>query len=70
MFTIGQGMKEYKISNFADLMQALMENPEWLEELRRMILAQGLLELPKKFENFRHRVVANSCHFPLKSVKS
>jgi hypothetical protein len=53
---MSQGMKEYKISNFADLMQALMENPEWLEELRRMILAQELLELPKKFENFRHRV--------------
>jgi hypothetical protein len=49
-------MKEYKISNFADLMQALKENPEWLEELRRMILTQELLELPKKFENFRHRV--------------
>jgi predicted nucleic acid-binding Zn-ribbon protein len=56
MFMMSQGMKEYKISNFADLMQALMENPEWLEELRRMILAQELLELPKKFENFRHRV--------------
>jgi len=37
-------------------MQVFMENPEWLEELRRMILAQELLELPKKFENFRHRV--------------
>jgi hypothetical protein len=37
-------------------MQALMENPEWLEELRRMILTQELLELPKKAENFRHRV--------------
>jgi hypothetical protein len=56
MFMMSQGMKEYKISNFADLMQALMGNPEWLEELRRMILAQELLELPKKFENFRHRV--------------
>jgi hypothetical protein len=56
MFMMSQGMREYKISNFADLMQALMENPEWLEELRRMILAQELLELPKKFENFRHRV--------------
>jgi hypothetical protein len=53
---MSQGMKEYKISNFADLMQALKENPEWLEELRRMILTQELLELPKKFENFRHRV--------------
>jgi len=49
-------MKEYKISNFADLMQALKENPEWLEELRRMILTQELWELPKKFENFRDRV--------------
>jgi len=49
-------MKEYKISNFADLMQALMENPEWLEELRKMILTQEILEFPKKFENFRHRV--------------
>ncbi|MCC6063627.1 MAG: hypothetical protein LM570_03750 [Thermocrinis sp.] len=49
-------MKEYKISSFADLMQALMENPEWLEELRKMILTQELLELPRKFENFRHRM--------------
>ena len=49
-------MEEYKISNFADLMQALRENPEWLEELRRMILTQELLELPKKFEDFRCRV--------------
>jgi len=49
-------MKEYKISNFADLMQALRENPEWLEELRRIVLTQELLELPKKFEEFRHSV--------------
>jgi hypothetical protein len=56
MAIINGGMKEYKISNFADLMQALRENPEWLEELRRMLLTQELLELPKKFENFRHRV--------------
>jgi hypothetical protein len=49
-------MKEYKISNFADPMQALMENPEWLEELRRMLLTQELLELLKKFENFRQKV--------------
>jgi hypothetical protein len=49
-------MKEYRISSFADLMRALRENPEWLEELRRMVLTQELLELPKKFEEFRHRV--------------
>ena len=33
-----------------------MENPEWLEELRRMLLTQELLELLKKFENFRQKV--------------
>jgi hypothetical protein len=49
-------MKEYKITNFADLMQALRENPEWLEELRRTVLTQELLELPKRFEEFRRRV--------------
>jgi len=37
-------------------MQALMEHPEWLEELRRVLLTQELLELPKKFENFRQKV--------------
>jgi hypothetical protein len=56
MVIISRGMKEYKISNFADLMQALEENPEWLEELRRMILTEELLELPRRFEEFRHRV--------------
>ncbi len=51
---LNQGMKEYKISTFSDLMQALRENPEWLEELRRMVLTQELVELPKMFEEFRH----------------
>jgi len=49
-------MKEYKISSFADLVRALRENPEGLEELRRILLTQELLELPKRFEEFRHRV--------------
>ena len=53
---INRRMKEYKISSFADIMRALRENPEWLEELRRMILTKELLELPEKFEEFRHRV--------------
>jgi hypothetical protein len=46
-------MKEYKISSFTDLMQVLKENPQWLEELRRIILPQELLGLPKKFAEFR-----------------
>jgi hypothetical protein len=37
-------------------MQAWMENPEWLEELRRMLLTQELLEPLKKFENFGQKV--------------
>jgi len=49
-------MREYKISSFADLMRALRENPEWLEELRRMVLTEELWELPKRFEDFRHSV--------------
>jgi len=49
-------MREYKISSFADLIQALRENPEWLKELRRLILSQEFLELPKKFEDFSHSV--------------
>ncbi len=53
---IDAAMKEYKISSFEDLMQALRENPEWLRQLRRMILTQELLELPKRFEEFRQRV--------------
>ncbi len=49
-------MKEYKISTFADLMQALRENPKWLRQLRRMILTQELLRLPSEFGRFRRRV--------------
>ncbi len=49
-------MKEYKISTFEDLMQALRENPEWLRQLRRMILTQELLRLPSEFGKFRRRV--------------
>jgi hypothetical protein len=37
-----QKPKEYKISKFADLMQVLSENPEWLEELKRRLLSQKL----------------------------
>ncbi len=48
-------MKEYKISTFAELMQALRENPEWLRQLRRMILTQELLRLPSEFGRFRRR---------------
>jgi len=44
--------KTYQIRNFYDLLQALREHPEWLEELRTLILTADLIELPKKFDKF------------------
>jgi len=49
-------MKEYKISTFADLIQALRERPEWLRELREIVLTQELLELPMKFAALEKQV--------------
>jgi predicted transcriptional regulator len=46
-------MEEYKISNFADLIRALKDHPEWLRKLRRTILTQEFLTLPSKFGKFR-----------------
>jgi hypothetical protein len=51
-----QRMKEYQISSFADIVQALRENPKWLKELRRMILTQELLRLPTKLAEFRDEI--------------
>ncbi|MDW8135258.1 MAG: hypothetical protein RMI74_00515 [Thermodesulfobacterium sp.] len=47
-----EAQKGYVIHNYYDLVRALKENPEWLEELRKLILTHDLLELPKKFEEF------------------
>ncbi|MEM3423122.1 MAG: hypothetical protein QXE51_00985 [Nitrososphaeria archaeon] len=43
----------YKIETFEDLLKALKERPDWLEELRRIILTEELISLPQKFEKFR-----------------
>jgi hypothetical protein len=56
MAIINRRMQEYRITTFAELMQALKENPEWLRKLRRMILTQELLPLPSKFGEFRRSV--------------
>jgi len=45
---IEQEMKKYEIKTFADIVKALIEHPDWLEELRKIILTSELLELPKK----------------------
>jgi hypothetical protein len=49
-------MKEYKISSFTDLMQVLMENPQWLEELRRRLLTKEPSELSQKLGKLKNSV--------------
>ena len=48
--------KQYPIVTFADILRALKEHPDWLLELRKLILTEELLELPKKFEELLKRV--------------
>jgi cell division protein FtsB len=45
-------LSPFKIETFEDILRALRERPEWLEELRRLILTEELMALPQKFENF------------------
>ncbi len=42
----------FKIETFEDILKALKERPDWLEELRRIILTEELIALPQKFEIF------------------
>ena len=44
--------EEYKIKTFEDIIRALRDHPEWLEELRRIILTEELIKLPQRFERF------------------
>ncbi len=48
--------KKYPIFTFTDILLALKAHPEWLEELRKLILTAELLELPKRFEELVQRV--------------
>jgi cell division protein FtsB len=45
-------LSTYKIETFEDLIKALKEKPEWLEELRRIILTEELIALPQRFHTF------------------
>jgi len=45
-----EAQKEYLIRTFYDLLQALREHPDWLEELRRIIYTTELSEVPKKLD--------------------
>ncbi|MEO0228193.1 MAG: hypothetical protein ABIL70_09120, partial [candidate division WOR-3 bacterium] len=42
----------YKIETFEDILRVLKERPDWLEELRRIILTEELIALPQRFEKF------------------
>jgi len=49
-------MKKHPVLTFADTIRALKEHPEWLEELRKIILTTELIELPRKFEELLENV--------------
>jgi len=48
--------EDYPILTFADILRALKQHPEWLEELRKLVLTSELLELPKKIDELIKRV--------------
>ena len=41
------------INTFQDLKRILVENPDWLNELRQIILTHELMTLPARFEEFK-----------------
>ncbi|MCS7066127.1 MAG: hypothetical protein NZL85_07630 [Fimbriimonadales bacterium] len=43
-------------STFDELLQALREHPEWLRELRQLVLTDELLQLPERFEQLSRLV--------------
>ncbi|MCX8087587.1 MAG: hypothetical protein N3C63_11925 [Rhodocyclaceae bacterium] len=49
-------MERYRITSFADIVRALKAHPDWLEQLRELILTTELIELPRKFEELLRRV--------------
>ncbi|RKZ01495.1 MAG: hypothetical protein DRQ10_02020 [Candidatus Hydrothermota bacterium] len=48
-------MKEYKITNFYDIVSALRKYPDWLDEVRELILTEDLINLPQRFNEFVKR---------------
>jgi len=48
----GISMAVYRIETFEDILKALKEQPQWREELRRLVLTDELLALPQRFERF------------------
>ena len=55
---IEKEMEKYPVVTFADILRALKAHPDWLEEIRKLILTSELLELPKKVDELLRRVEA------------
>ncbi len=53
---IEKEMEKCPIVTFADIVRALKAHPDWLEEIRKIILTTELIELPKKFEELLKRI--------------
>ncbi|WP_297890268.1 hypothetical protein [Sulfurihydrogenibium sp.] len=53
---IEKEMEKYEIKSFADIVRALLQHPDWLEELRKIILTTELLELPQKMKEVLDRL--------------
>lgn len=49
-------MERWRIVSFADILRALRAHPDWLEQLRELILTSELLELPRKVDELLRRV--------------
>jgi hypothetical protein len=49
----GTRVQEIKIETAQDLIDAIVQHPQFREEVLRYLLSQELLELPVKFEQFR-----------------
>ncbi|MEN3002094.1 MAG: hypothetical protein ABDI19_09680 [Armatimonadota bacterium] len=56
-------MEPVRIETFEDFLRVLREHPEWLDELRRLILTEELLRLPLRFEALQARIEALEARF-------
>jgi hypothetical protein len=48
----------FTVTEFRDLVRILRMEPEWREELRRLVLTDELLALPQKFETLDAKVTS------------
>ncbi|MEZ0329716.1 MAG: hypothetical protein ABWK15_09230 [Dissulfuribacterales bacterium] len=52
VFSPSSEKQNARIQNFEDLVTILRTHPAWLEEIRRLVLSDELMQLPKKFDDF------------------